>query len=454
MMSQNYTELESQFILRMPVVKDDSGNIKAHPATAQLREALLKANTADQTANLTDNLKDRLFIELNSETRKGKIKFDNEIFEGRLVDLPCCIESLKTVDKKTFFKTADICQMLICKPKDEPWSSSDEDNSKKKEKKKTDEKTTNAKKYQWPHGIAPPLKNVRRKRFRKVAKKKIIDYVEIEKEVKQLFRADREAVKIDYEVVLVDGELEDENNDDENKNSLNNDEDFDDSSQEDENNAMMMGAECSNTGYLDSIHDNLTSTNMASGPTKLKKVNKSGAQIEESNMSSAIDDDDSIMMNSATKLKLNKDLDNEENEANNQNPSNFDDLSNDNSNFAAIKLTSKRTGFKNLFVEQVIGDLSSSEEEDDKNDEEDDEDEEELKNKKTSFRFNLNKNSVHHAKDSENDESKLDQSATVGPGEVDDSMSNFDDLGFGNVNESSLSNLGAKKSDEDRKSVV
>ena len=108
---------------------------------------------------------------------------------------------------------------------------------------------------------------MRRKRFRKVAKKKIIDYVEIEKEVKQLFRADREAVKIDYEVVLVDGELEDENNmDDENK--LNNgDDDFENSSQEEENNAMMMGAECSNTatGYLDSITDNLTSQHNTAG---------------------------------------------------------------------------------------------------------------------------------------------------------------------------------------------
>jgi len=31
------------------------------------------------------------------------------------VDLPTIIESQKTIDRKTFYKTADISQMLICK---------------------------------------------------------------------------------------------------------------------------------------------------------------------------------------------------------------------------------------------------------------------------------------------------------------------------------------------------
>ena len=31
------------------------------------------------------------------------------------MDLPTIIESQKTIDRKTFYKTADICQLLICK---------------------------------------------------------------------------------------------------------------------------------------------------------------------------------------------------------------------------------------------------------------------------------------------------------------------------------------------------
>ena len=40
------------------------------------------------------------------------------------------------------------------------------------------------KKYVYSHGITPPFKNVRKKRFRKTAPKKIIDDPEVEKEVK------------------------------------------------------------------------------------------------------------------------------------------------------------------------------------------------------------------------------------------------------------------------------
>jgi TATA-binding protein-associated factor Taf7 len=240
-------ELENQLILRMPTIKDENGTIKLHPATTTLRTIMEKLITENSTAanakeNLEEILKDRLFIDINTETRKGTLKFDDEVFEARLVDLPCIIESLKTTDKKMFYKSSDICQMIVCKAKEDKWSSDDdadtEANSAKKSKKKGEngnEVYSNsinaAKKYQWPHGIAPSLKNVRRKRFRKVAKKKIIDYAEIEKEVKQLFRADREAVKIDYEIVYMepDDENDDENENDEPKinNSLNNDFDLD-----------------------------------------------------------------------------------------------------------------------------------------------------------------------------------------------------------------------------------
>ena len=214
--SSNHFELENQFILRMPLVKDENGNVKPHPKTAALREAL--ASKFAKIAELNqdeippvDDIKERLFVELNSDSRKGRIKFDDEIFEARLVDLPCIIESLKTTDKKMFYKTADICQMLVCKTQDDPWNSSDEELNKSKKTTTTNKKKESDKnahnhlmKYKWPHGIAPPLKNVRRKRFRKVAKKKIVDYAEIEKEVKQIFRADRDASKIDYEVILVE----------------------------------------------------------------------------------------------------------------------------------------------------------------------------------------------------------------------------------------------------------
>ena len=38
---------------------------------------------------------------------------DKEAIPAKLQDLPCIIESLKTMDMKTFYKTSDICQVFV-----------------------------------------------------------------------------------------------------------------------------------------------------------------------------------------------------------------------------------------------------------------------------------------------------------------------------------------------------
>jgi len=60
------------------------------------------------------------------------------------------------------------------------------------------------KKYLYPHGVAPPLKNCRKRRFRKTLKKKYVEAPEIEKEVKRLLRVDYEAVSVKWEVITED----------------------------------------------------------------------------------------------------------------------------------------------------------------------------------------------------------------------------------------------------------
>jgi len=70
--------------------------------------------------------------------------------------------------------------MILCKEDENFLLSDDEDKTKvykKKEPNKVD------KKYLWPHGITPPLKNVRKRRFRKTLRKKYVEAPEIEKEV-------------------------------------------------------------------------------------------------------------------------------------------------------------------------------------------------------------------------------------------------------------------------------
>lgn len=70
--------------------------------------------------------------------------------------------------------------MIICKENEE-FLLSDEDEKTKVFKKKEPNKVD--KKYLWPHGITPPLKNVRKRRFRKTLRKKYVEAPEIEKEV-------------------------------------------------------------------------------------------------------------------------------------------------------------------------------------------------------------------------------------------------------------------------------
>lgn len=169
-------ELESQFILRVP----------PEPAKV-LREAIRSG---------ASNLKDRLFIKLENDLRYGEVRMDHWLMNAKLVDLPTIIESMKTIDGKNFYKTADICQMLICKEEDDQTTTDEESPAKrKKDPNKVD------KKFLWPHGITPPLKNVRKRRFRKTLKKKYVEAPEIEKEVKRLLRVDNEAVKVTWEVI-------------------------------------------------------------------------------------------------------------------------------------------------------------------------------------------------------------------------------------------------------------
>ena len=129
--------------------------------------------------------------------RRGHVQFDGWNFTSRLVDLPTIIESHKSIDSKTFYKTADLCQMLICK-EGEGWND-DEDESSPMKKKKDPNKVD--RKYLWPHGIGPPLKNCRKRRFRKTLKKKYVEAPEIEKEVKRLLRVDNDAVSVKWEVI-------------------------------------------------------------------------------------------------------------------------------------------------------------------------------------------------------------------------------------------------------------
>lgn len=89
------------------------------------------------------------------DSRRAVFHIGNSTYSSKLVDLPCVIEAQKTLDNKQMFKVADICQMLVVEDKIES-----EDSLSHSKAFRIDD-------FIWPHGLTPPLKHVRKRRFRK-----------------------------------------------------------------------------------------------------------------------------------------------------------------------------------------------------------------------------------------------------------------------------------------------
>ncbi|CAD5233820.1 unnamed protein product [Bursaphelenchus xylophilus] len=150
---------------------------------------------------------EQLHINFHPELRKGILQIGRDVLHFTIYDLPCIIEVMKTLDNVNVYKVADLAQILICSktPVDEPNFT--EFNSPDPTKNESIVKQKKEKFYQYPHGVAPSLKNVRKRRFRKTKKKKYMDAPEIEKEVKRLLRSDLEAESVRWEVVNVEQEI-------------------------------------------------------------------------------------------------------------------------------------------------------------------------------------------------------------------------------------------------------
>ena len=142
-----------------------------------------------------DTLEERLQVQMAHDGRHCNLRFDDSSLFGKVVDLPSIVEVNKTLDKKTVYKSGNIGQMVICSedPIDPPIENLNDLTLKQRNQLQ--------KRYQWKHGITPPLKNVRKRRFRKTALKKLIDSPEIEREVRRLLQEDTEAVNVEFELL-------------------------------------------------------------------------------------------------------------------------------------------------------------------------------------------------------------------------------------------------------------
>ena len=119
-----------------------------------------------------------------TEQLKFDFRFGKFISKATLVELPCIIESHRTLDNINFFKSNDICQMIYVHPKGEERFEMIEKSRKIARKiiKKTGDNRTVA--YYARDGLTAPTKCIRSRFYRK--KLKITP--EIQREVKEIER--------------------------------------------------------------------------------------------------------------------------------------------------------------------------------------------------------------------------------------------------------------------------
>ncbi|OJD32858.1 transcription initiation factor tfiid subunit 7 [Diplodia corticola] len=164
--------IESQFVLRMAPGPDCDYMQKA------IAEKRVGLSPKEGGADIHFRFFDR-------DGRRSCITIQGHHYAACMVDLPCIIEGMKSWEKKSgWYKTADICQMLLVHTKvDTPEQAKDAALPKE-----VDDKT-----WQYPHGLTPPMHYVRKRRFRKRVSTRTIEAVE--EEVERLLEADDKASK-------------------------------------------------------------------------------------------------------------------------------------------------------------------------------------------------------------------------------------------------------------------
>ncbi|KAM5471115.1 hypothetical protein MauCBS54593_003454 [Microsporum audouinii] len=169
--------LEEEFILRMEPGEDCD----------YLRKAVEEKRFGPRSQGGADVS----FKSLTRDGRRATVTIRGNIYAATLVDLPAIIEGLKSWDKRGWYKAADICQMLLVLGK----IKTEEEAHNYPLPKDVDPAT-----FQYAHGLTPPLRWVRKRRFRKRISNRTIEAVELE--VARLLKEDMAAIKPpDFEIM-------------------------------------------------------------------------------------------------------------------------------------------------------------------------------------------------------------------------------------------------------------
>ncbi|XP_004238017.2 transcription initiation factor TFIID subunit 7 [Solanum lycopersicum] len=116
--------MDEQFILRVP------------PSVAERIDRLLSENPSSE---------DKLDLSFSEDGKTGSFVIGEEHFPASLLNLPCIVESYKTYDDNVLIKSADIGQMIMVREEGDPVPDV----------------------VEYRHGLTPPMRDARRRRFRR-----------------------------------------------------------------------------------------------------------------------------------------------------------------------------------------------------------------------------------------------------------------------------------------------
>ncbi|EGG13475.1 transcription initiation factor TFIID subunit [Cavenderia fasciculata] len=152
---------EDQLILRLP------------PQLADRVRKMIKQKHIDTPIDLSFK-----------DGRQVQFKFGQEEYNAALLDLPCVLESHKTLDKSSYFKTGDVGQIIQVFDNHDPNNNNNNNNN--NEYPTTIEDIP--KDFKSTSGITPPTKDIVKKRFIEASKEKVLDIAKIEEEVIRLIK--------------------------------------------------------------------------------------------------------------------------------------------------------------------------------------------------------------------------------------------------------------------------
>ncbi|KAL6542865.1 transcription initiation factor TFIID subunit 7 [Orobanche hederae] len=152
--------MEEQFILRVP------------PAVAERIERLLNDSGSSSEEKSLD-------LSFSDDGRTGTFAIGNDRFSASLLDLPTVVESYKTYDDNVLIKTADIGQMIMVREEGESVPEA----------------------VEYRHGLTPPMRDARRRRFRREPDLNPEVVRRVEKDLQNIM-AGGTAENMDYELLV------------------------------------------------------------------------------------------------------------------------------------------------------------------------------------------------------------------------------------------------------------